>query len=258
MRWVQRITQALEEDRFVLYQQTLLPLGTAPAGLHFEVLVRMVDGQGALVPPGDFIPAAERYNLMPMIDRWVIQALLADPAVEALARDGTLATCAVNLSGQSLCEDQFATFVVEQLDAHPWMTDKVCFEITETAAIGNLNRALRFISMLRSMGCRFSLDDFGSGLSSFKYLANLNVDYLKIDGSFIKAMRTDPAAYAIVEAINEVGHVMSIKTVAEFVEDQATLAKLESLGMDYAQGFGIARPQPLTALAAPARAQRSG
>ncbi len=249
MRWVQRITQALEEDRFVLYQQTLLPLGTAPAGLHFEVLVRMIDEHGVLVSPGEFIPAAERYNLMSMIDRWVIKTILTDPGVEALARRGGLATCAINLSGQSLCEDHFAAFVVEQLGRHPWMTDKVCFEITETAAIGNLNRALRFISVLRGMGCRFSLDDFGSGLSSFKYLANLNVDYLKIDGSFIKAMGSDPAAYAIVEAINEVGHVMSIKTVAEFVEDQATLAKLETLGMDYAQGFGIAKPQPLSVLA---------
>jgi diguanylate cyclase (GGDEF)-like protein/PAS domain S-box-containing protein len=255
MRWVQRITQALEENRFVLYQQTLLPLGTAPAGLHFEVLVRMIDEQGALVAPGEFIPAAERYNLMSMVDRWVLQAILADPGVEALARCGGLATCAINLSGQSLCDDHFAAFVVEQLERHPWMTDKVCFEITETAAIGNLNRALRFISILRAMGCRFSLDDFGSGLSSFKYLANLNVDYLKIDGSFIKAMSSDPAAYAIVEAINEVGHVMSIKTVAEFVEDQATLTRLETLGMDYAQGFGIAKPQPLSALATPGQAR---
>ncbi|MDO9370988.1 MAG: EAL domain-containing protein, partial [Gammaproteobacteria bacterium] len=250
MQWVTQIHQALEEDRFCLYYQTMRPLTQrAASGTHCELLLRMKTREGQLVPPMAFIAAAERYNLMSTIDRWVVRAAFDFLRRHAATVGHTpLVTCAINLSGQSLCEDPFLDFVVEQLQRVDITPAQICFEITETAAVTHLTRAMRFISTLKGMGCRFALDDFGSGLSSFAYLKNLPVDYLKIDGSFIKDMADDVIDHAMVESINQIGHVMRIQTIAEWVENEAILNAVRGLGIDFAQGYAISKPQPLEEL----------
>ncbi|MBI3778404.1 MAG: EAL domain-containing protein [Gammaproteobacteria bacterium] len=241
MEWVSRIMRAFDENRFVLYFQRVIPL-TASAGSHpyREVLVRMRDEKGELVPPMAFIPAAERYGVMSMVDRWVVKSAfewLADhPAEESLA---------VNLSSQSLGDDGFLDFVMEQFHMAGLSPRRICFEITETAAIANWNRATQFIAALRALGCCFALDDFGSGMSSFGYLKNLPVDFIKIDGAFVRDMIEDEIDFAMVEAVNRIGHVMGIRTTAEYVENDRILARLREIGVDYAQGFGIHMPEPL-------------
>jgi EAL domain-containing protein (putative c-di-GMP-specific phosphodiesterase class I) len=213
---------------------------------HYEILLRLQDETGKIIPPGAFIPAAERYNLMPQIDRWVIRATLA-----LLARQTPGTTpfvVAMNVSGQSLGEEDFLNFVIAAIDSSGVPPGQVCFEITETATIANFQRAIRFITVLRGMGCVFALDDFGSGLSSFNYLKNLRVDYLKLDGNFVKEMLNNPIDHALVEATNQIGHAMGIKTIAEFVENQDILDALRKIGVDYAQGYGIARPCPVEEL----------
>ncbi|MGE0383871.1 MAG: EAL domain-containing protein [Gammaproteobacteria bacterium] len=248
MHWVSDITKALDESRFVLYHQDIRPLaaGTAPVR-HFEVLVRMLDDNNRVVTPGAFIPAAERYNLMPAIDRWVVTrvfSLLARLRDLGGAPPALLAT--VNLSGTSISDQGFIGFVRNCAEETRLAPGSVCFEITETAAISNLNTAVAFITELKRLGLRFSLDDFGSGLSSFAYLKNLPVDFLKIDGSFIKDIVNDPIDRVMVDAINKIGHVMGLQTVAECVEDDDILATVTDLGVDFTQGFGIHRPAPLS------------
>jgi diguanylate cyclase (GGDEF)-like protein len=245
MQWVSRITDAVEQGRFHLYYQLIVPVGLEEnEGIHFEFLLRMQERNGRMVPPGSFLPAAERYNMMLGLDRWVTQTAfqwLADHP-EQMEK---LELCTINLSGHSMGDADFMHFMVEKFNEGRVPPEKICFEITETAAIGNLMKATRFMSVLKGRGCRFSLDDFGSGLSSFAYLKNLPVDYLKIDGVFVKDIADDPIDFAMVKAINEMGHVMGKRTVAEFVEKDSILLKLREIGVDYAQGFGIARPRPL-------------
>ena len=246
MQWVTRINQALEENRFRLYYQPIVPLTqTQLNGEHYEVLLRLVDEMGNLVSPMAFIPAAERYNLMQVIDRWVISTLFSTQG-QHYREAGCDCLYAINLSGASINDEQFVEFLHEQLALYQIPPALICFEITETVAIANLGKAAQFIQALRDLGCRFALDDFGSGMSSFVYLKNLPIDYLKIDGSFVKNIVDQPIDLAMVEAINQIGHVMGIQTIAEFVENQDILEKITHLGVDYAQGYGIAKPAPLT------------
>jgi len=205
------------------------------------LLLRMRDENGEIVNPDQFIPAAERYNLMSTLDRWVIRealSKLADREAEGDARY----TIAINLSGTSLSEDRFLADVIEELEKQKLPTGAICFEITETAAISNLSRVVHFMKELKKLGCKFSLDDFGSGLSSFTYLKNLPVDYLKIDGQFIRNVAEDSVDESMVKAISEVGHAMGIETIAERVETKQVLEKLGALGIEFAQGYYIARP----------------
>jgi len=243
MQWIHRIRKAFDEDRFVLFEQEIRPLaGGEPLR---EIFIRMLDEEGRLVPPVCFIPAAERYHLVPQIDRWVVAN-----ALEALARDEGRLTFTLNLSGQSITQESFLDFVTERLQASGVDPQRVCLEITETAAIANLRRALAFINALRGRGCRFVLDDFGSGMSSFAYLKNLPVDFIKIDGEFVRDLVADPIHAALVGSINQIGHVMGLRTIAEAVEDEPALAALRALGVDYVQGYHVHRPQPLATFAA--------
>jgi len=246
MEWVGRLQRALDENRFVLHAQDIVHVRKQDEpGRHCELLVRMVDEQGQIVPPMAFIPAAERYNLMPSIDKWVIRTALSTLSRMRAHGDGDpIALCAINLSGASIGDERFLDFVHEQLRLFDVPRESICFEITETAAIANLDKAQRFIREIRLLGCRFSLDDFGAGMSSFAYLKHLPVDFLKIDGGFVKDMADDPIDRAMVEAINNVGHVMGKQTIAEFVNDPRVIEILREIGVDFMQGHGVAMPRP--------------
>ncbi|MDX1443017.1 MAG: EAL domain-containing protein [Gammaproteobacteria bacterium] len=246
MRWVSRINKALEDDRFRLFAQVIEPLSAAAGdGIHLEVLVRMVDENGALVPPGDFIGSAERYNLMGRIDHWVIRKTLAWLEANPGARSA-IEMCSINLSGLSFGNFQLLDDLRELLShSRSVRPTKLCFEVTETTAITSIHHARGFIEQLRAIGCRFALDDFGSGVSSFGYLKNLPVDILKIDGMFVRDICNDPADRAIVTAINSIGHEMGMLTIAEFAENSDIIDMLRELGVDYAQGYGVGKPAPL-------------
>jgi diguanylate cyclase (GGDEF)-like protein/PAS domain S-box-containing protein len=247
MQWVEKIRLGIEENRFQLYGQLIVPTTHVEEGLHFETLLRYRDEHGNIIPPGAFLPAAERYNIAPALDRWVISNLFEYLSTTPGFIE-RLELCSINLSGLSLSDETMLEFISKQFRKWQIPTYKICFEITETAAISNLSYAKQFIDALRKKGCLFSLDDFGSGLSSFAYLKNLPVDYLKIDGLFVKDILEDKIDWTMVKAINEVGHVMNKKTIAEFVENQNIFELLKTLGVNYAQGYGIAKPIPLREL----------
>ncbi len=246
MEWVVRIQKALDEDRFVLYYQDIVPIADQPvSGAHCELLIRMVDESGNIVPPMAFIPSAERYGLMPSIDRWVLRNALATMTrISAVNGRDAVGMCSINLSGATIGDETFLEYVREQLDRFDLPRDMICFEVTETAAIANLERASRFIEELKELGCFFSLDDFGSGMSSFGYLKHLPVDFIKIDGGFVKDMAEDPIDRAMVEAINNVGHVMGKQTIAEFVDSDLVMKALGEIGVDFAQGYWLGKPKP--------------
>jgi diguanylate cyclase (GGDEF)-like protein/PAS domain S-box-containing protein len=249
MEWVSRITQGLEEHRFVLHAQDIVALRPdLPVGRRIELLLGLRGEDGSLVSPSAFLPAAERYNLMPMIDRWVVRTALAQ-----LVIDGAQAveSCSINLSSQSLTDESFPGFILEQIERTGMPPSKLCFEITETAAVTHLEQAREFISTLRRAGCHFSLDAFGSGLSSFGYLQSLSVDWLKIAGHFVKGMLDDPVDRAMVDAINRVGHVVGLSTVAQCVESPAMIEELRAMGVDFAQGFALSRPEPFELASTP-------
>ncbi|MGF1615229.1 MAG: EAL domain-containing protein [Gammaproteobacteria bacterium] len=240
------LTDALEKNRFRLYGQAIVGLMPGPdRPMHIELLLRMLDFEDQLLLAEEFIPAAERYGLMRAIDRWVIRTVLQDYG-ECFARLPT-AKIAINLSGNSLNDDSLLAFTRQAFTNSVLPPQRVCFEITETAAIDNLKQTRHFILEMKRIGCYFALDDFGSGLSSFAYLKNLPVDYLKIDGNFVRDMVDDTIDQAMVAAINQVGHTMGIQTVAEYAESEAVIEQLRRLGVDYAQGYGIGRPQPIEA-----------
>ena len=245
MQWVARLQGALADDRFTLYAQSIVPIHSNRSGGHYEVLVRMVEQDGTTVPPGAFIPAAERFNLMSAIDLWVIDhvfALIKQHRKTLIEQDVRFA---INLSGGSINDADTLVKIQQMLRDVNIPEGMVIFEITETATVANLNSAKHFIQTLKASGCQFSLDDFGSGLSSFAYLKNLPVDFLKIDGAFVKDLADDPIDYAMVEAINQIGHVMGLATIAEFAENDEVINGLRQIGVDYAQGYGVAMPMPL-------------
>jgi diguanylate cyclase (GGDEF)-like protein len=246
MGWVQKIRDALEEDHFCLYAQEIVALkDDGDDGLAVEVLLRLNDRNGQTIPPASFMPAAERYDLMPLIDRWVLRnafSMLARRRREG--RGEAIASCAINLSGPTFGDPKFADYVRDQLRIHAIAPHSICFELTETSAAGDLESARRFIAALKDVGCRFALDDFGAGASSFGYLKHLPVDYVKIDGSFVKDMLKDPVDRAMVEMINRIGKVMGMQTIAEFAEDDAVVDALAAIGVDYAQGYALGTPVP--------------
>ncbi len=242
MHWAGRISKALDEHRMVLFQQPVVDIRNGEnASTHCEVLIRMKDEENDIISPDAFIPAAERYNLMPKLDRWVISEVFRTMQNKGCSGHGKIV--AINLSGTSLADEQLLEHVLGEAENFKIDLSRVCFEITETAAISNLSRATHLIKELKSRGCKFSLDDFGSGLSSFNYLKNLPVDYIKIDGSFVVDMLNDPIDRAMVEAIIRIGHVMEVKIVAEWVENEETLILLKQMGVDFAQGYHLGMPE---------------
>ncbi len=249
---IQRATElrsALDQDRFKLFCQPIVPVnGGGEAEIHYEILIRMLSEEGEIIAPHHFIPAAERYGLAPEIDRWVIRSALHQHT--ELFGTRPEAQLAINLSGKSLTDERLLEFVLRELARSKVPPSSVCFEVTETATIQNLAQAQRFIQAIRGNGCQLALDDFGSGLSSFGYLKNLQVDFLKIDGSFVRHIAEDNVALGMVKAINDVGRIMAIKTIAEFTENAAILDRLRTLGVDYAQGFYIGKPSPVNELLA--------
>jgi EAL domain-containing protein (putative c-di-GMP-specific phosphodiesterase class I) len=242
MQWAARINAALEEGRFELHRMAIQPLQRVDVGAHYELLLRLKDENGRIVSPNDFIAAAERYGITPAIDRWVIENAFRWLVSEADERE-KLALCSINLSGQSLGDDKFLPFVIEQFHKSGLDGGKICFEITETAAVASFSQANRFIQSLKELGCKFALDDFGTGLSSFGYLKHFPVDYLKIDGSFVREILRDPIDREMVRSINEIGHLTGKQTIAEFAENAEIIQMLTSLGVDFAQGYGVAQPQ---------------
>ena len=251
MAWIPRIRAALREDRFCLYAQPIVEVKNASQSSisHQEILLRMVNETGELISPGAFIPVAERFGLMPEIDRWVVEKVLSNylQHFSKLKRPGGHAVVfSINLSGASLADPGLGRFILEKLEKYRVPPYCICFEVTETAAVTQIDNASQLIEQLKSVGCSFMLDDFGTGMSSFGYLKTLAVDYLKIDGLFVKDIIEDPIDCAMVKSINEIGHILGLKTVAEYVESSSVLERLCDIGIDYAQGFGIAEPRLLT------------
>ena len=244
MRWISRLTEALEQDQFVLYSQTIAPV-EGNRRQKAEILIRLQEEDGSFANPGEFIPAAERYNLMPYIDRWVVRNMFN---YERRTRDsnGHFETLCINLSAASVVDDSFLDFVIQSFEETGADPTTFCFELTETTAVENLSRAVGFMNRLKKMGVTFALDDFGNGFSSFSYLKNLPVDYLKIDGSYVQDIDRDPIDRAMVKAVNNIGHVMGMETIAEFVSNAAIRDILKEMGVDYLQGYEIAYPGPLS------------
>ena len=240
-RWVSRIRRAIEEERFFIVRQPIVPLDPKVSDTHFEILIRMRDVDGRIVPPTEYLPAAEHFDMMGNIDRWVVEAVLRHMA----AHPEDDAQYAINLSGITLNDDDFASDTQALLEETGVAPHRLCFEITETAAVANLAGARALIQVLKDTGCKFSLDDFGTGMSSFAYLRSLPVDYLKIDGLFIKNMHENLVDYAMVRSIHELGTVLNIRTVAEWVEDEATVELLKKIGVNFAQGWHVGRLQSM-------------
>jgi diguanylate cyclase (GGDEF)-like protein/PAS domain S-box-containing protein len=249
MQWANEIPLALEEDRFELYYQTIQPLNNnSDKCIYFEILVRLKGEDGQIISPASFLPAAERYNLSSNIDKWVITNTMSMLNKYNGSGKYKIKECAINLSGMSLSSEELLDFILDEIKKNKIKPETICFEITETAAISNLSNAEYFITKLKEQGVRFALDDFGTGLSSFEYLNQLPVDKLKIDGIFIKNIANDPIQLAMVKSINEIGHVMGLQTIAEFVENQDILDKLIEINVDFAQGYHVSKPSPLTEL----------
>lgn len=245
IQWINRINRALAENRFLLYYQTIVPINPIEMeGDHYEILIRMEGDEGQIIPPGEFLPAAEHYHLSPQIDRWVIRNTIGwlDDHPDQLEE---LATCSINLSGLSIGDEEMLDFIQHTLAQSNVPPTKICFEVTETAAITHLDAAIFFMQQLKTLGIRFSLDDFGTGLSSFAYLRTLPVDFLKIDGMFVKQIDRNIIDWTMVKSINDMGQIMGKQTIAEFVENEDIYNQLSDIGANYAQGFLLSKPRPL-------------
>jgi Amt family ammonium transporter len=247
-KWVTRIRSALDEDRFCLYVQPIKSINGKSTIEHVEVLVRMLSESCDLILPGAFIPAAERFGLMPLMDRWVIDRVIRYIVDNLEINLTKRQRFFVNLSGHSMCDEEVLQMILDSIRRYDLPNGMLCFEVTETAAISNLASAEHFMRTLQRVGCEFALDDFGSGLSSFTYLKQLPVEYLKIDGVFVKEMLENPIDDSMVDAINRIGHIMGLETIAEFVENDSVLERLKAIGIDFAQGYGICRPYPIETL----------
>ncbi len=243
MRWVNEINAAFEEHRFLLYCQEIVSLRNDGEAKHLEFLLRMRGPDGDIITPGQFLPAAERFGMIRAIDKWVVRAALAE--IGALHRQRRLGETmySINLSGETLSDPVALQEICAQVAASGVPGRAICFEVTETAAISNLRQARKFIGELHGLGVRFALDDFGTGLSSFAYLKELSVDFLKIDGAFIRDITTDPVGYELVRTINQIGQLLQMQTIAEFVESAASLQALRDIGVDYAQGYYLSEPK---------------
>lgn len=245
VRRQEQVKSALQERRFVLYAQPIVPLaGRAGEGLHCEILLRLREPDGTILAPGHFFPAAERAQLTGAIDRYVIEELLAFLAAHPAAT-ARLGKCAINLTGWSVSDPALAPWIAAAVASHRIAPEKLCFEITESQAIASKDTARQLIESLRALGCSVSLDDFGTGLATFDYLKAFPFDYLKIDGGFVKALATSTVDQAVVRAIADVARTMNLKTIAEFVENEALMTQLRAFGVDYAQGYGVGKPLPL-------------
>jgi EAL domain-containing protein (putative c-di-GMP-specific phosphodiesterase class I) len=242
--WLQRIQRALKEDRFELFLQPIVSVvGRVDTGPAYEVLLRMRDEEGP-VSPTDFMQAAERYHLMPNVDRWVLQATFAAIGSGVLKLPDRR-SCTINLSGQTIGDPQFLDFVVDALDHSGVAASQICFEVRESAVTTNLSHAARFIAVLHGMGCEFALDDFGSGLGSFANLKSLSMDYLKIDGAIIRGLGGDDVNEAMVSAMIKLARTLEIRVVAEHVESEVVFDKVRQMGVDFVQGYAVGRPAPL-------------
>jgi EAL domain-containing protein (putative c-di-GMP-specific phosphodiesterase class I) len=245
IHWLQRLQHALRDNRFVLYTQPIVAApATADRGPALEILVRLLGDDGSVIAPGEFLKAAERYRLMSLVDRWVVQAALAALGRGAI-KVASGRSIAINISGQTLGDAQFLEFVVECLDRTGVSPGQVCFEVTEASVVANLEHARRFIGVLHGMGCTFALDDFGSGLGSFANLKTLAMDFLKIDGLYMRNLARDSVNQAMVSAMIKLARTLDFKVIAEQVEDAASLDAARRMGIDYMQGYVIARPEPL-------------
>ncbi len=244
MEWVHRLKQAIDDEQFVLYFQSIKSLDKNGTGLHGEILLRLIGEENTIIPPFSFIPAAERYNMMPEIDRYVIKHTFDMLTNSADITEIQNSLISINLSAQSLCDQGFEDFITHHISNFKLLPENICFEITETAMISNMTKAISLIESLQSRGCKFALDDFGSGLSSFAYLKNLPVDYLKIDGSFVKNIETNKLDFAMVSSVNQIGDILGIETIAEFVENKEIEKILSDIGVNHVQGYGIDRPRP--------------
>ncbi|MBC7860725.1 MAG: EAL domain-containing protein, partial [Burkholderiaceae bacterium] len=246
MDWVTRLSEAFDNDELELYYQPIVALADGDAAGHYEILLRLKDGGGKAILPGAFLPAAERYDVILKIDRWVLSKTLdwlkRDPAHLA-----GLKMCSINLSRRSLADVSFHQWAAKLIDASGVPADKLCFEITENGAIADMQKTIAFIDALAARGCRFSLDDFGTGVTSFSYLKQLPVDFIKIDGSFIQMMSSSSVDFEMVRFANDISHMMGRQTIAEYVTDAAIMEDLKRIGVDFAQGFWVGKPRPLDA-----------
>ena len=245
LQWANESQRALRENAFRVYLQPIHPVVPDGKRYHFETLIRLRTEDGRMIEPGDFLPAAEVFNLMPLIDRWMINATFETLSESGFARRAMEGTIAINLSGQTVANPDLVPYIRDKLEQYGLAPSCICFEITETAAFNDFHFALGVCQEIKALGCSLSLDDFGTGLSSFSYLQKLPVDFVKIDGSFVQAMSADEVSHAMVTAINRVSHVMGLKTIAEYVENDVLRAELELMGVDYVQGYAFARPLPI-------------
>lgn len=246
MSWVPKIHAALESSDLVLYGQAIESTNkTSSAVSHVEILVRMLAENGDVIPPGAFLPAAERFGIMPDLDRWVIENTL-EWMVSRQNEGQSVPVCAINVSGKSISDAKFRDYLLDTVSHAAVPAENICFEMTETAAVSNLTSTVEFMKIMKNTGCQFALDDFGSGMSSYNYLRNLPVDFIKIDGAFVSPLMSDETCVVMVRAIGEIARVMGIKTIAEFVENDNIRSKLEQLDIDLVQGYGVGKPQELS------------